>query len=231
MAAVESGMDQFNHRGLFLSVLFPDKKSSELGRFYLTEVSPARIENAIEFLLEHEAVLDPTISLDIIRNLPWGTRVETVEPSVTRIAYELFEGKRFLGGVSPARAEQVKEDVTRAMEIIGDFYRAGVPIVAGTDNGVPVYSLYLEMESYNELAGLTPLEAIRTATIIPARAMGLDQETGTLEIGKEADIAILDRNPLSDISHLRTVSAVMTNGNYYESEPLWRAADFRLDNQ
>ena len=97
VAAVESGMDQFNHRGLFLSVLFPDKKSSELDRFYLTEVSPTRIENAIEFLLEHEAVLDPTISLDIIRNLPWGTPVETVEPSVTRIAYELFEGKRFLG--------------------------------------------------------------------------------------------------------------------------------------
>ena len=103
--------------------------------------------------------------------------------------------------------------------------------MAGTDNGVPVYSLYLEMESYNKLAGLTPLETIRTATIIPARAMGLDRETGTLEIGKEADIAILDRNPLLDISHVRTVSAVVTNGSYYESEPLWRAADFRPGNQ
>ncbi len=103
--------------------------------------------------------------------------------------------------------------------------------MAGTDNLVPVHSLYLEMEAYNKLGHLTPLEGIRTATIIPARAMGLDAETGTLEIGKEADIAILDRNPLLDISHIRTVSAVMTNGNYYESEPLWRAADFTTDNQ
>ena len=57
--------------------------------------------------------------------------------------------------------------------------------------------------------------------------MGLDAVTGTLEIGKEADIAILDKNPLIDISNIRTVSAVITNGNYYESNPLWLAADFK----
>ena len=56
--------------------------------------------------------------------------------------------------------------------------------------------------------------------------MGLDAETGTLEIGKEADIAILNKNPFEDIRNLRTVSAVVTNGNYYESDPLWEAADF-----
>jgi len=229
IAAVEAGMDQFNHRGLFLSVLFPDKTLTELGRWYLSGVTPAQIETATAFFLEHGSVLDPTISLDIIRNLPWGTPVESVEPSATQIAYELFEGKRFLAGVSPEHSEVVREDVRIAMEIIGDFFRAGVPIVAGTDNVVPVYSLYHEMESYHRLAGLTPLETIHTATIIPARVMGLDAETGTLEVGKEADIAILDENPLLDISHIRTVSAVMTNGTYYESAPLWRAADFGVN--
>jgi imidazolonepropionase-like amidohydrolase len=227
--AIDAGMDQFNHRGLFLSVLFPDRTVAELGRVYLTdnEVSPSQIQAAIDLLLANETVLDPTISLDIIRNLPWGTPLETVEPDVGRIAYELFEGKRFLAGVSPARAEQVSDDVVRGMEILGEFFRAGVPIVAGTDNVVPVFSLYLEIESYQKLAGLTPLEALQTATIIPARAMGMDGDTGTLEIGKEADIAILGQNPLLDIAHIRTVSAVMTNGVYYESDPLWRAADFR----
>ena len=226
--AVERGMDQFNHRELFLSVLFPDEEVVDLGRLYLfdRELTRGQIRRATSFFLEHGIVLDPTISLDIIRNLPRGTPVQTVEPDVTRIAYELWEGKRFLPGVSPLRAAQMTEDVKRAMEIIGTFHRAGVPIVAGTDNVVPVFSLYREMEAYHDLGGLTPLDALRTATIIPARAMGMASETGTLEVGKEADIAILDRNPLDDFANIRSVSAVMTNGRYYQSAPLWRAADF-----
>jgi hypothetical protein len=226
--AVERGMDQFNHRELFLSVLFPDEEVVDLGGLYLfdRELTRGQIRRATSFFLEHGIVLDPTISLDIIRNLPRGTPVETVEPDVTRIAYELWEGKRFLPGVSPLRAAQMTEDVKRAMEIIGTFHRAGVPIVAGTDNVVPVFSLYREMEAYHDLGGLTPLDALRTATIIPARAMGMASETGTLEVGKEADIAILDRNPLDDFANIRSVSAVMTNGRYYQSAPLWRAADF-----
>lgn len=228
VAAVEAGMDQLSHKGLFLSVLFPDSTTSELGRSFLSkyEISPDRLKKATAFLLKHKTVLDPTIALDVIRNVPRGTPIEIVEPDAGRIAYELFEGKRFRSGVSPAREERAKKDYTIAMKIIGDFYRAGIPIVAGTDNVVPVYSLYLEIATYHKLGGLTQLEAIRTATIIPARAMGLDSETGTLEVGKEADIAILEKNPLEKIDHLRTVSAVVTNGNYYESDPLWQAADF-----
>jgi imidazolonepropionase-like amidohydrolase len=228
VTAVESGMDQLSHKGLFLSVLFPDKTTTELGRSFLSEyeVSEAQLKKATDFFLKHKTVLDPTIALDVIRSLPRGTAIEAAEPDAFRMAYELFEGKRFRSGVGPNRSIEAIKDYTKAMEIIGHFYRAGVPIVAGTDNVVPVYSLYLEIETYHRLGGLTPLEALKTATIIPATAMGLNLETGTLEIGKEADIAILDKNPLEDISNLRTVSAVMTNGNYYLSDPLWKAADF-----
>ena len=70
------------------------------------------------------------------------------------------------------------------------------------------------------------MQALQTATIIPARVMGMASETGSLEVGKQADIAVLDKNPLKDISNVRTVSAVLSNGNYYESNPLWEAADF-----
>jgi len=227
--AVESGMDMLSHRGLFLTLLFPDKTTTELGRMYLAgnEISTEQINKATAFFLKHKTVLDPTIALDVVRGVARGLPIETVEPDAGRIAYELFEGKRFRAGISPARAKRAQEDYTIAMKIIGDMYRAGVPVMAGTDNVVPVYSLYLEIETYHKLGGLTPLEAIKTATIIPARAMGLDSETGTLEVGKEADIAILEKNPLMNIENLRTVSAVVTNGNYYLSNPLWKAADFK----
>ena len=226
--AIEAGMDQLSHRSLILTVLFPDKKQSDLGRNYIeeNEITEGQIDDAITFLLKHKTVLDPTIALDVVRTLPRGTDSEAAEPDVWRIAYELFEGKRFRSGLPTKLSKKATADYTKAMGILGQFYKAGVPIVAGTDNVVPVYGLYLEIETYHKLGGLTPLEAIKTATIMPAKAMGLDSETGTLEIGKEADIAILDKNPLLDISNIRTVSAVITNGNYYKSNPLWIAADF-----
>jgi imidazolonepropionase-like amidohydrolase len=230
--AIQAGMDQLSHRSLILTVLFPDKNQSDLGRYYLeeNEITQVQIDDAINFLLKHKTVLDPTIALDVVRSLPRGSITETVEPDAYRIAYELFEGKRFRSGLPTQVSKKAKADYTKAMGILGQFYKAGVPIVAGTDNIVPVYGLYLEIETYQKLGGLTPLEAIKTATIIPAKAMGLDAETGTLEIGKEADIAILEKNPLLDITNLRTVSAVITNGNYYESSPLWSAADFKAKN-
>lgn len=226
--AVDLGMNMFSHDRAVYSVLYPNKTTAEFNKDLLANptVEPARIKKAIEFLLKHKIVLDPTLNLSVIRGMTEGSVLESIEPFADRIAYELWEGKRFRKG---RRAELAKKHVakyTLGAELVGQFFRAGVPIVAGTDNAVPVFCLYLEIETYQKLGGLTPLEALKTATINPAKAMGMDDKTGTLEIGKEADIAILDRNPLEDISNIRTVSAVLSNGNYYNSNPLWEAADF-----
>ena len=227
--AVESGMDMLSHRSLFLTILFPGEGRADLKSNYLVtnEITDKQIKDATDFFLKNGTVLDPTIALDVIRNLPRGVPTETVEPDNARIAYELFEGKRFRAGLSEERAKLAKADYTKAMEIIGKFHKAGIPIVAGTDNIVPVFGLYKEIETYAELGGFSPLEAIQSASSVPAKAMGMLNQTGTLEVGKEADIAILDKNPLEDITNIRSVSAVMTNGNYYESEPLWIMADFK----
>lgn len=227
--AIEGGMDQLSHRGRFLSILFPDKTLSELPQFYLTEheISKERLQAAIQFYLEHGTVLDPTIALDVVRALPKGVPIESVEPDAGRMAYELYESKRYRRGLPLKRAQRAKEDYIKAMEVIGEFHRAGIPIVAGTDNIVPVFSLYLELETYHRHGGFSTLEALKSATIVPAKVMGMDHRTGTLEVGKEADIAILEENPLEDISNIRTVTAVMTNGKYYDSQPLWEAADFK----
>jgi imidazolonepropionase-like amidohydrolase len=230
--AVDLGMDMFSHDRAIYSVLFPEKTKLQAGKDLLEnpEVHPDRVKEAIRFLLKHKIALDPTVNLRVIMNITNGTVLETVEPYAGRMAYELWEGKRFRKGKPLEQANKEVAKYTKGVEVIGDFFRAGVPIVAGTDNFVPVFSLYLELETYHKLGGLTPLQAIQTATIIPARVMGMDSQTGTLEIGKEADIAILDKNPLVDISNIRTVSAVVTNGHYYESNPLWRAADFEPRN-
>jgi imidazolonepropionase-like amidohydrolase len=225
--AIELGMDILSHDRVVFSILFPEKNSEELQELDFKEINSNRIDKAIAFLLEHNTALDPTINISVIRNLPRETPLKTIESGADRIAYELWEGKRFRRGVSAQRAEAAKERILQIMRIVGAFQKAGIPIVAGTDNIVPVFSLYQEIESYQKLADFTPLEAIQAATIVPARVMGMDSQTGTLEVGKEADIAILDENPLQDITNIRTVSAVVSNGNYYQSAPLWQAADFK----
>ena len=230
--AVDLGMDMFSHDRSIYSALFPEKTTQDFNKDLLDDprVDPVRIKKAIDFLLQHKITLDPTLNLSVIRSMAVGSVLETVEPDAGRIAYELWEGKRFRKGREPDLAKKHAAKYTMGAEIVGKAFKAGVPIVAGTDNAVPVFSLYLEIETYQKLGGLTPLEAIRTATIIPARVMGMDSETGTLEINKQADIAILDKNPLIDITNIRTVSAVITNGNYYRSNPLWQAADFQPRN-
>jgi imidazolonepropionase-like amidohydrolase len=74
---------------------------------------------------------------------------------------------------------------------------------------------------------MTPAEALQTATVIPARVMGLDRELGTIERGKFADMILVDADPLADISNLRRVRYVVTGGRLYESAPLWRSVGFR----
>jgi imidazolonepropionase-like amidohydrolase len=71
------------------------------------------------------------------------------------------------------------------------------------------------------------MEAIPAATIVPARAMRMDQEVGTIERGKRADLIITDGNPLDNISNIRNVKSVVTNGEIYDSAQLWEAVGFR----
>ena len=100
-----------------------------------------------------------------------------------------------------------------------------MPIVAGTDVAVPGFSIYREIELYAK-AGFTPLEALQSATIVSARAMKADAESGTVEVGKRADLDILDANPLADIHNIRTVRMVLANGVLYHSKPLWNSVGF-----
>jgi imidazolonepropionase-like amidohydrolase len=100
-----------------------------------------------------------------------------------------------------------------------------VLVVAGTDKGVPGFSVQRELELYVE-GGMTPLEAIQSATIAPAMAMRLDREVGTVEVGKRADLAVFDADPLAQISNIRSATSVVTAGRLYDSSALWRAAGF-----
>jgi imidazolonepropionase-like amidohydrolase len=106
------------------------------------------------------------------------------------------------------------------------LHQAGVPIVAGTDQAVPGYSVDREMELYVK-AGFTPMEAIQSATLTSARAMGMEKDSGTVEVGKRADVIIVDGNPLENISDIRKVSAVFAEGRMFQPAQLWPSVGFK----
>ena len=97
----------------------------------------------------------------------------------------------------------------------GELHAAGVPIAAGTDTpigwSIPGYSLHTELEQYVKV-GMTPLEALYSATVRPAAFFGLEGEMGQLAPGYLADAVLLSANPLENIAHTRTVEAVINRG-------------------
>ena len=95
----------------------------------------------------------------------------------------------------------------------------------GSDTGLPGYGLLREFEPYVE-ASFTPLEAIQSATVVSALAMGLDRDSGTVEPGKRADLILVNGNPLANIADLRKVSRVIIAGRLYNTAPLWQSIGF-----
>jgi hypothetical protein len=120
-------------------------------------------------------------------------------------------------------SDYVKRVFKKEVEIVGVMQRAGVPLLAGTDTGNPFcfpgFSLHDEL-ALLVIAGLTPSEALRTATLNPAKFLGLDKTLGTIEQGKIADLVLLDADPLADIRNTQRINAVISNGRLFDRKAL-----------
>jgi hypothetical protein len=110
-----------------------------------------------------------------------------------------------------------------SIQLVGNMHRRGVPIGAGTDTPIgmalPGYSLHTELELLVE-AGLSPIEALYSATIRPTEFFSLEDTMGTIEVGKVADLVLLEANPLVDISNTRRINSVISKGVVINPEEL-----------
>jgi imidazolonepropionase-like amidohydrolase len=114
--------------------------------------------------------------------------------------------------------------VTHELDIVRKLHAAGVPFLAGTDTpaGVdvlPGISLHLELQRF-VAAGFTPLEALQTATLNPAKFYNNLNDYGTVEPGHIADLVLLEANPLENIANTRKISAVIHDGQYLSQQDL-----------
>lgn len=107
--------------------------------------------------------------------------------------------------------------------LTGRAHAAGVPIGAGTDTPIglspPGYSLHMELD-FLVRAGLSPIEALAAATVRPAEFFSLQDQMGTVDVGKAADLVLLGGNPLEDIANTKSVSLVISKGVVYDAVEL-----------
>jgi imidazolonepropionase-like amidohydrolase len=116
---------------------------------------------------------------------------------------------------TPEFNAQAKRVFQKQLEVVGMMNRAGVRFIAGTDTANPYvfpgFSLHDELALLVQ-AGLTPAEALRTATINSAKYFDMEKSLGTVEKGKIADLVLLDANPLVEIGNTRKITAVVVGG-------------------
>ena len=114
---------------------------------------------------------------------------------------------------SPERLDRIKEGYAKIEEFMRRFVKAGGILKAGSDpnHGMPAVGMHQEMTMMVE-AGLTPMQAIQAGTINVAKGYGKDKDFGTIELGKFADITIVEGDPLKDIWATQNVKTVIMNG-------------------
>lgn len=105
------------------------------------------------------------------------------------------------------------------MKLTGQAYRAGVPVLVGTDTANGGFRYHDEMALLVR-AGLSPAEVLKAATIDAARYARVDRRFGTIAVGKRADVVLLHANPLTNIANTRRIGAVLIDGRLYDRDRL-----------
>ena len=228
--AIADGYDEITHIYFVMMEAMPDsvvKVSNGMARFegpgrYAKDVDLTKepMKSLIATMAQHKITSDPTLvvaeSLFVPEN---GDLSPAYAPFVGTLPPAVERGFR-QGGFA------VPKDLTRAdyrasfaklQALVGAMHKAGVPIVAGTDGSG--LELVRELELYVQ-AGFTNEEALASATVATAHLVGADQRTGTIHVGKSADLVLVDGNPAVNIGDLRHTDVVMMDGKLMDANAL-----------
>lgn len=187
-------------------------------RLIRSSQDPARCKSVIATLARNHTWVTPT--LVVYQPYAHAFDSASTHPEWSKYVPGLVQGgwlKR-AGGVTPADSMVVRSYFS--LDRTRELRDAGVKLLAGTDMPqafvYPGFSLHQELELLVQ-SGLSPAEALRTATYNPAEYLGALDSLGTVTKGKLADLLLLDANPLSDIRNTRRISAVIANGRVYDA--------------
>ncbi len=223
--AIEAGLDGIEHAlGILEDAMdqavpvpadYDPFDSSHIFRYWYgrmhTVVNSTTVGELVQLMVEEDVYFAPTLN-NFMRNF-----VQRNTPEV-----ESDPNLKYIPEDEPDRfgrfTEEDRQEWRKTMELMKEatykFHEAGGLLINGTDSpgaALPGWSLHQEMELFVE-AGLTPMEALLATTLNNAKVLGKEDELGTIEAGKYADLIILDADPLLDISNTQEIHLVIKGG-------------------
>ena len=234
--AIAAGYDEITHINWVMMQAMPDSVipvSNGIMRFegpgrYAKDVTlgDPRLETIIGAMVSKRVYSDPTMvafeSLYVPENgdlsPAYAPFLGTLPPTTERS----FRTGGFAVPKDLTRADY-RASWARMVGLLGKMHQAGVPIVAGTDGfGIEIVR---ELEIYVE-AGLSTAQALAAATIVPARLVRQDGTTGSVKVGKAADLVLVEGDPSARIGDLRQTRVVMLDGKLLDADALRKAAGY-----
>jgi imidazolonepropionase-like amidohydrolase len=234
MDAINDGYDEITHIYFVIMQAMPDSvvaKSNGIARLegpgrYAKDVdlNADPMKSLIATMGQRKIASDPTLvvveSLLVPDN---GDLSAAYAPYVGTLPPAMERGFRQGGLTVPSDLNRAdfRASFAKLSALVEAMHKAGVPIVAGTDGSG--LELVRELELYVD-AGFTPAEALASATIVPAHLVGADTKTGSIAVGKNADLVLIDGDPSKRIGDLRQTSMVMMDGKMMDADALRSAS-------
>jgi imidazolonepropionase-like amidohydrolase len=228
--AVREGFDEVQHANFLFLNFIPGVDTRTAARMSAVGEHAAELDLKSEpvraflrLLKERGTVIDPTVNT--YEPLFMG-RPGEISPSLAPVATRLPLPVRrsLMGGSLPipkGMEGRFRDSFQAVLAMVKALRDAGIPIVAGTD-AMAGFTLHRELEDY-VAAGLTAPEALRAATLVPARVMKLDRDLGTITPGKLADLILVNGDPASRIGDIRRVVVTIKGGTMYDAAELYRS--------
>jgi len=228
--AVEQGFDEIQHVNmLFLNFLAGTEVDTRTQlRFSLVgekggslNLSSKPVKDFVQLLADKQIVVDPTVST--FRSLLLGKNKQ-IDPEFAAIADHLPPAivRQLKGAAMNVSAELqpvYQQSADAMLKMVKLLYDAGVPIVPGTDN-IAGFTLHRELELY-EMAGIPALDVLRIASIESARLVGAAYHSGSVSVGKDADILLINGDPTTNMADIRKVALVFKGQHYYKPAELY----------
>ncbi len=202
------------------------KQTTNLGDQALSD---REIQHYVALARQHHIWLTGTLTTMqwIYRETRDGVTPVEKNPNLKYMHPMLVDGwlheNRFARDATPARVLKFQQTVAFNDRLVHAFAQAGIPILAGTDASVAGvvwgFSLHDELEALAR-AGLSNRQVLESSTRLAAQFLGVSEKRGTVEVGKQADLLLLDANPLDNVANTRRIAAVIIGGRYYSRQRL-----------